>query len=179
MRRRDFITLVGGAAAWPLTVRAQQLAMPVIGFLRSSTEDGFGHLVAAFRHGLSENGFADGRNVQIEFRWADDRPERLPALAADLVRRDARVIVANYGATPAAMAATTTIPIVFASGDDPVTAGLVTNLRRPGGNVTGVSFFDIPLSGKRLGVLAELVPNVNLIALLLQGDEVRLTCFRA
>ena len=169
MRRRDFITLVGGAAAWPLTVRAQQLAMPVIGFLRSSTEDGFGHLVAAFRHGLSENGFADGRNVQIEFRWADDRPERLPALAADLVRRDARVIVANYGATPAAMAATTTIPIVFASGDDPVTAGLVTNLRRPGGNVTGVSFFDIPLSGKRLGVLAELVPNVDLIALLLDA----------
>ena len=173
MKRRHFITLLGGAAAWPLATRAQQAAMPVIGFLRSSPEDGFGHLVTGFRQGLGENGYVEGRNVRIEYRFADDRPERLPALAADLVRREVSVLVTNYGAAPVVMAATKTIPIVFASGEDPVTGGLVPSLGRPGSNVTGVSFFDVPLAGKRLEILRELLPNVSRIALLLD------TTFRA
>jgi putative ABC transport system substrate-binding protein len=172
MRRREFILALGGAAAaWPLAAGAQP-AMPVVGFLRSSRERGFGHLVAAFRQGLSESGYTDGSNVMIEFRWGDDNLDRLSALAADLVRRDVTVIVANYGSMAAAMAATKTIPIVFVSGEDPVTGGLVANLHRPGGNVTGVSFFDIPLSGKRLGLLNELVPRATIMALLLESNFV-------
>jgi putative ABC transport system substrate-binding protein len=166
--RRQFIALIGGAAAaWPLAARAQQPAMPVIGFIRNSTEAGFSHLIAAFRQGLNETGYVEGRNVMIEFRWADNEPERLPALAADLVNRQVAVIVANYGSMAAVMAATKVIPIVFSSGDDPLTSGLVPNLNRPGGNITGVSFFDIPLSGKRLGLLHELLPKAAHIALLL------------
>jgi putative ABC transport system substrate-binding protein len=171
MRRRNFLGVLGGAAAWPLTTRAQQ-PMPVIGFLRNSTEAGFAHLIAAFRKGLNEAGYVEGRNVTIEFRWANNQPERLPALAADLASRQVAVIVANYGSMAAVMAATKTIPIVFSSGDDPVTSGLVANLNRPGGNVTGVTFFDIPLSGKRLGLLHELLLKTTSITLLLDSKFV-------
>jgi putative ABC transport system substrate-binding protein len=173
MRRRDFITgIAGSAAAWPITAHGQQSTMPVIGFIRNSTEVGFGHLIAAFHKGLNEAGYVEGRNVMIEFRWANNDVERLPALAADLVSRQVAVIVANYGSMAAVMAATKTIPIVFSSGDDPVTGGLVANLNRPGGNITGVSFFDIPLSGKRLGLLHELLPEQRRIALLLDSKFV-------
>ena len=172
-KRREFITLLGSAAAaWPLAARSQQPAMPVIGFLRSSPETGFSHVVAAFRQGLGEAGYAEGRNVAIEFRWAGGDLSRMSALAADLVRRGVTVILANYGAMPAAMAATKTIPIVFVSGEDPVIGGLVANLNRPGGNVTGVSFFDSPLGGKRLGLLHELIPQGARIALLLDPSSV-------
>jgi ABC-type uncharacterized transport system substrate-binding protein len=168
MKRRAFITLLGGAAAlWPLAARGQQVAMPVIGFIRNSTEAGFGHLLAAFRKGLNEAGYVEGRTVAIEFRWANNDDEQLPALAKDLVSRQVAVIVANYGSVAAVMAATRSIPIVVSSGDDLVTTGIVANLNRPGGNVTGVTFFDIPLSGKRLGLLHELLPKDARIALLL------------
>jgi ABC-type uncharacterized transport system substrate-binding protein len=165
--RRQCITLLAGAAAWPLAARAQQPAMPVIGFIRNSTEAGFGHLLAAFQKGLNEAGYVEGRNVAIEFRWANNDDEHLPALAKDLVSRQVAVIVANYGAVATVMAATKSIPIVVTSGDDLVSTGIVANLNRPGGNVTGVTFFDIPLSGKRLGLLHELLPKDGRIALLL------------
>jgi putative ABC transport system substrate-binding protein len=126
VKRRDFITLLGGAAApWPIAASAQQGAMPVIGFLRNSTETGFRHLLAAFRQGLNEAGFVEGRNVRIEYRWGNNEPGRLPGLVADLISRQVSVIVTNYGSMSAVMAGTTTIPIVFSSGDDPVTSGLV------------------------------------------------------
>jgi putative ABC transport system substrate-binding protein len=180
MKRRELITLLGGsAAAWPLAARAQQSALPAIGFLRSSPEAGFGHLVAAFRQGLSEAGYVEGRNLSIDFRWAGDDRARLPALAADLVHRQVTVIVANYQAMPAVIAATKTIPIVFVSGEDPVTGGLVASLAQPGGNVTGVSFFDIPLAGKRLGLLHELVSQSARIALLLDPSSVGVAELRA
>src|SRR5262249_15258501 len=150
--------LLGGAAAWPLAARAQQ-TMPVIGFLRNSTEAGFSHLLAAFRQGLNEAGYVEGRNVTIDYRWGDNQPARLPVLAAELVNRPVAVIVTNYGSMATVMAATKTVPIVFTSGEDPVTGGLVSNLNRPGGNITGVSFFDVPLVGKRLGLLHEMVPK--------------------
>src|SRR5688572_11689753 len=140
MRRREFISLMGGAVVMPLTVRAQQPAMPVVGFLRSTSLVEFPHLVTAFRQGLNEIGFIEGQNVAIEFRSAEDRHERLPGLVTDLVRRPVDVIVGNAIAAVAAKAVTTTIPIVFASGSDPVRDGLVSNLNRPGGNVTGVHF---------------------------------------
>jgi putative ABC transport system substrate-binding protein len=169
LRRREFVTLLGGAAAWPVAEGSSQRCR-WSGFLRSSREQGFGHLVAAFRQGLSESGYTDGNNVRIEFRWADDKLDHLSALAADLVHRHATLIVANYGSMAAAMAATKIIPIVFVSGEDPVTGGLVASLHRPGGNVTGVSFFDIPLSGKRLGLLNELLPRTTVMALLLEPN---------
>ena len=167
MRRRAFIAGVGGAAAaWPLVARAQPKPLPVIGFLRSTGADGFESVVAAFRKGLAEAGFVEGRNVAIEFRYAENRVDRLPALVADLISRKAAVIVVNHGAALAAKAATTVVPIVFASGGDPEADGLVASLARPGGNVTGVVWFSSVLGPKRLQLLGELVPSATTIAML-------------
>ena len=167
MRRREFITLLGGAAfAWPLPLNAQQPAMPVVGFLRSTSLVAFAHLVTAFRLGLKEAGFVEGQNVAIEFRSAEDHHDRLPALVAEFLRRPVAVIVGDTPATLAAKAATTTVPIVFAAGGDPVRSGLVASLNRPGGNVTGVNFFFALLGAKRLDLLRQLVPKATTIAML-------------
>jgi putative ABC transport system substrate-binding protein len=169
MQRRDFITLLGGAAvAWPLVARAQQQALSVVGFLHSGPASSNAHLVDAFRRGLAEAGYVDGRNVTIEYRWAEGHYERLAGLAAELVRRPAAVIVG--GAPPAARAAkaaTTTIPVVFVSGDDPITSGLVEKINRPGGNITGISVFSgSQLGAKHVQLLHELLPTAAAIALL-------------
>jgi len=166
MTRREFISLLGGGAvAWPLAARAQQPAMPVVGFLRGGTVDDVPQRVAVFRQDLKEAGFVEGQNVAIELRSAD-LYDRLPALVADLIRRRVAVIVANYPAAIAAKTATTTVPIVFVTGADPVRDGLVASLNRPGGNVTGVSFISADLGAKQLGLLRELRPGAARIAVL-------------
>ena len=167
MRRREFIALLGGVAAtWPLAARAQQPAMPVVGFLRSAPSADSRYLVAAFRQGLKEAGFVEGQNHGIEYRWADNQLDRLPALVADLLHRQVALIVGNTPSALAAKAATTMVPIVFASGDDPVRNGLVASLSRPGGNVTGIGFLSAQLGAKQLGLLRELRSGAARIAVL-------------
>ncbi len=172
MRRREFIVFVGCAAAWPLAARAEQSAMPVIGFLNSASPQPFANYVAGFRAGLKETGYVEGQNVAIEFRWAEGHYDRLPEMAADLVHRKVAVLVSTGGTSSitAAKAATTTIPIVFTTGSDPVRLGLVTSLSRPGGNITGVNFFVTQMESKRLGLLRALIPGVQLIAVLLNPN---------
>jgi ABC-type uncharacterized transport system substrate-binding protein len=169
MRRRDFIRALGGVAAgWPLTARAQQSAMPVIGFLDSRSIETVGNRLRGFRQGLSEDGYGEGRNVAIEYRWAENQLDRIPELAGDLVHRGVNVIVASGGqpVNLAAKAATTTIPIIFLSPQDPVKVGLVTSLARPSGNLTGVNFFNGELAAKQFELLRDMLPNAKRIAAL-------------
>ena len=174
MRRREFISFIGGVAAtWPLAVRAQQTPLPVIGFLNSASPQPFENYVAGFRAGLKQAGYVEGQNVTIEFRWAEGHYDQLPEMAADLVHRKVAVLVATGGAPSAvaAKAATSTIPIVFTSGIDPVRLGFVASLSRPGGNITGVSLLATEMEGKRLGLLRALVPGVQLIAVVLNPNR--------
>src|SRR6516162_10298686 len=167
MKRRDFITLLGGAAAWPLTARAQQAAkLPMVGFLGATTASAQSQWTAAFVQRLHELGWTEGRNVAIQYRWADGRPERFAESAAEFVRLNVDVIVTGGGAVPAAKKATSVIPIVFAAASDPVGGGLVASLARPGGNVTGLSIQATDLAGKRLEVLREVIPDLRRLAMM-------------
>lgn len=172
MRRREFIGLIGGGAAtWPFAVHAQQPVLPVVGLLRGT--EIAEPVIAAFRRGLSDSGFSDGKNVTVDVRWAEGKRDRLSELAAELVRKRVAAIVANTNATPYVISATKSIPIVFVTGSDPVAAGFVPNLNHPGGNVTGVSFLHEGLAPKRLEILRELVPKAETVALLVDPTYFR------
>ena len=180
MKRRTFFAAFGGAVAWPLVTHAQQPAsLPVVGFLNSASAENYGSMATAFKQGLEEAGYVDGRNVIIEYRWAEDRREDVSALAADLVTRRVAVIFGNGPTIERAKAATSTIPIVFLTGDDPVRLGHVASFNRPGGNLTGVSILSIELAAKRLELLLNLVPQAKLIAVLLNSDFGPAAHFRA
>ena len=175
MKRREFVTLLGGiGATWPLAVRGQQASLPVIGFLESASQGQFSDLIPAFREGLSETGYEDGRNVRIEYRWAESQYDRLPALAADLVRGNATVIFTTaLISAQAAKAVTTTVPIIFVCGPDPVKFGLVASLNRPGGNLTGVTLFTSTVVSKRLQLLRELLPTASAFAIFVNPNNAR------
>jgi putative ABC transport system substrate-binding protein len=169
--RRQFIAGLAGAATWPLAARAQQSATPVVGFLRSTSLANAAHIVTAFRQGLKETGYVEGQNVEIEYRSAEDHHDQLPALVGDLIRRQIILIVANHNAALAAKRTTTTVPIIFATGGDPIRDGLVSSLNRPGGNVTGVSFLNSLVGSKRLELLHEAVPKASTISILVNPNS--------